>query len=172
MTKYSGSPNKVVNHSNVPKLMGTLVFCSPPVVCWNLPSRWLVFYKVWRYLPKMTFPGFPQPQLRETVAGLPASANSGAPMEVCLPYRHTRYTGNEVSPGSLGLDSTTLKEIFCLCLVAPLQYSCPENPMDGGAWWAAVHGVDKSRTWLSDLTFTFHFHALEKEMATHSSVLA
>ena len=53
-----------------------------------------------------------------------------------------------------------------------LQYSCLENPMDGGAWWAAVHGVAKSRTWLSDLTFTFHFHALEKEMATHSSVLA
>ena len=54
----------------------------------------------------------------------------------------------------------------------PLQYSCPENPVDGGAWWAAVHGVARSRTWLSDFTFTFHFHALEKEMATHSSVLA
>ena len=54
----------------------------------------------------------------------------------------------------------------------PLQYSCLENPMDGGAWWAAVHGVAKSQTRLSDLTFTFHFHALEKEMATHSSVLA
>ena len=53
-----------------------------------------------------------------------------------------------------------------------LQYSCLENPMDGGAWWAAVHGVAKSRTRLSDFTFTFHFHALEKEMATHSSVLA
>ena len=47
-----------------------------------------------------------------------------------------------------------------------------KNPMDGGAWWAAVHGVAKSRTRLSDFTFTFHFHALEKEMATHSSVLA
>ena len=55
---------------------------------------------------------------------------------------------------------------------APLQYSCLENPMDGGAWWAAVHGVAKSRTQLSDFTFTFHYHALEKEMATHSSVLA
>ena len=54
----------------------------------------------------------------------------------------------------------------------PLQYSCLENPMDGGAWWAAVHGVAKSRTRLSDFTFTFYFHALEKEMATHSSVLA
>ena len=54
----------------------------------------------------------------------------------------------------------------------PLQYSCLETPMDGGAWWAAVHGVTKSRTRLSDFTFTFHFHALEKEMATHSSVFA
>ena len=53
-----------------------------------------------------------------------------------------------------------------------LQYSCLENPMDGGAWQAAVHGVAKSRTRLNDFTFTFHFHALEKEMATHSSVLA
>ena len=53
-----------------------------------------------------------------------------------------------------------------------LQCSRLENPMDGGAWWAAVHGVPKSRTQLSDFTFTFHFHALEKEMATHSSVLA
>ena len=54
----------------------------------------------------------------------------------------------------------------------PLQYFCLENPMDGGAWWAAVHGVTESWTQLSDFTFTFHFHALEKEMATHSSVLA
>ena len=54
----------------------------------------------------------------------------------------------------------------------PLLYSRLENPMDGGAWWAAVHGVARSRTRLSDFTFPFHFHALEKEMATHSSVLA
>ena len=54
----------------------------------------------------------------------------------------------------------------------PLQYSCLENPMDGGAWLATVHGVPKSQTRLSDFTFTFHFHASEKEMATHSSVLA
>ena len=53
-----------------------------------------------------------------------------------------------------------------------LQYSCLENPMDRGAWWAAVHGVTKSWTRLSDFTFTFHFHVLEKEMATHSSVLS
>ena len=53
----------------------------------------------------------------------------------------------------------------------PLQYSCLGNPMDGGAWWAAVHGVVRSQTRLNDFTFTFHFYALEKEMATHSSVL-
>ena len=54
----------------------------------------------------------------------------------------------------------------------PLQDSCLANLMDGGAWWAAVHGVTKSRTRLSNFTFNFHFHVLEKEMATHSSVLA
>ena len=54
----------------------------------------------------------------------------------------------------------------------PLQYSCLENPMDVRAWKAAVHGVAEGRTRLSDFTFTFHFHALEKEVATHSSVLA
>ena len=54
----------------------------------------------------------------------------------------------------------------------PLQYSCLENPMDGGAWWAAVHGVAEGRTRLSDFTFTFHFRALEKERATLSSDLA
>ena len=53
-----------------------------------------------------------------------------------------------------------------------LQHSCLENPMDGGAWWAAVHGVTKSRTRLSDFPFTFHSPALEKEMATYSNVLA
>ena len=56
-----------------------------------------------------------------------------------------------------------------ICLAV---YSCLESPMDGGAWWSAVHGVAKSQTPLSGFTFTFHFHALEKEMATHSSVLA
>ena len=73
-----------------------------------------------------------------------------------------------------------IKIFFWYCLTfyfgegngTPLQYSCLENPMDGGAWWAAVHGVAKSQTRLSNFTFTSHFHALEKEMATHSSVLA
>ena len=54
----------------------------------------------------------------------------------------------------------------------PLQYSCLENPMDGEAWWAAVRGVAKSQAGLSDFTFTFHFPALEKAMATHFGILA
>ena len=62
--------------------------------------------------------------------------------------------------------------LSCLGNGTPLQYSCLENPMDGGAWQAAVHGVAKSPIRLSDFTFSFHFHALQKEMATHSSVLA
>ena len=66
----------------------------------------------------------------------------------------------------------TLYRKYINFLGTPLQYSCLENPMDGGAWKAAVHGVAEGRTRLSDFTFTFHFHALEKEMATHSSVLA
>ena len=73
------------------------------------------------------------------------------------------------------------KEIYiyvCVCVYigegngTPLRYSCLENPMDGGAWQAAVQGVEKSRTQLNDFTFTFHFHALEKAMVTHPSVLA
>ena len=57
-------------------------------------------------------------------------------------------------------------------MAPPLQYSRLKNPMDRGDWWAAVQGVAKSWTRLSNFTFTFHFLALEKEMATHSSVLA
>ena len=67
---------------------------------------------------------------------------------------------------------TALLPAMLGCNGTPLQYSCLENPMDGGAWWAAVHGVARCQTRLSDFTSTFHFPALEKEMATHSSVLA
>ena len=63
-------------------------------------------------------------------------------------------------------------KMYLLVSYQPTPVLLPGNPMDGGAWWAAVHGVAKSQTRLSDFTFTFHFHALEKEMATHSSVLA
>ena len=67
---------------------------------------------------------------------------------------------------SLGEENPLEKE-----MATPLQYSCLENPRDRGACWAAVHGVTRSRIQLSDFTFTFHFHALEKEMATHSVFL-
>ena len=91
-------------------------------------------------------------------------------------------------PFSFGLQSfSSIRVCMCVCIYlsisisisiygegngTPLQYSCLDNPMDGGACWAAVHGIAKSRTRLSNFTFNFHFHALEKEMATHSSVLA
>ena len=67
---------------------------------------------------------------------------------------------------------TNLYSIFREGDGTPLECSCQENPTGRGAWWAAVHGVVKSQTRLSDSTFTFHFHVLEEEMATHSSVLA
>ena len=97
--------------------------------------------------------------------------------------REERSTGDGIPRRRL----TNLDEIFFRLLLpycpysmvpygegngTPLQYSCLANPMDRGVWWAAVHGVTRSQTRVSDFTFTFHFHALEKEMATHSSVLA
>ena len=72
----------------------------------------------------------------------------------------------------LGGEDLLEKEIATYSSILPLQYFCLENLRDRGAWWSAVHGVAKSRTRLSDVPFTFHFHALEKEMATYSSVLA
>ena len=95
----------------------------------------------------------------------------------------TKGGGRELSPRNCSFHYQLLCTILIFKYVqfsvlhrddngTPLQYSCLENPMDGGAWWAAVHGVANSWTQLSDFTFTFHFHALEKEMATHSSVLA
>ena len=79
---------------------------------------------------------------------------------------------------SLGIMFSRFSKVYPGCSMCqgegnstPFQYSCLENLMDGGAWWATVHGVTEGRTRLSNFTFTFHFHALEKEMATHSSVL-
>ena len=95
---------------------------------------------------------------------LPSAATSLAPWRTSL---HTKARSSEWLPfyWSVGMHSGEGNG-------TPLQYSCLENPMDRGAWWAAVHGDARSRTRLSDFTFTFHFHALEEEMATHSSVLA
>ena len=103
------------------------------------------------------------------------------PTPVLLPGKYYGRSRSLVGCSPWGLEEldTTerLRFHFSLSCIGegngnPLQYSCLENPMDGGAWWAAVHGVAKSRTRLSDFTFTFHVHAWEKEMATHSSVLA
>ena len=84
--------------------------------------------------------------------------------------------GKLQSMGSWRIGHNWATSLSLLCIGEgngnPLQGSCLKNPRDRGAWWAAVHGVAKSQTWLSHFTFTFHFHALEKEMATHSSVLA
>ena len=74
---------------------------------------------------------------------------------------------------SQGFGSTVLhSHQQLMSILAPTPVLLPGESMDGGAWWAAVHGVTRSPARLSDFTFTFHFHALEKEMATHSSVLA
>ena len=82
--------------------------------------------------------------------------------------RETAYLGTD----STSLNLKTPNQVAGEGNGTRLQYSCLENPMDGGAWKAAVHGVAKSQTLLSDFTVNVYFHALEEEMATHSSVLA
>ena len=82
----------------------------------------------------------------------------------------------EESAADVFLPQKTLAKVYYVFVRegngTPLQYSCLENPIDGGAWKAAAHGVAEGQTRLSDFTFTFHFHALKNGMATHSSVLA
>ena len=91
--------------------------------------------------------------------------------QLCHQLRH--WIGQESRLSQYKLSKNTYLTVsFREGSGTPPQGSCLENPMDGGAWWAAVHGVVKSGTWLSNFTITFHFHALENEMATHSSVLA
>ena len=92
-------------------------------------------------------------------------------------YYFDKSKFKNVEPGRIKITEISelggrFKTIYSNGNGTPLQCSCLENPMDGGAWKAAVHGVTEGQTGLSDFTFTFHFHALEKEMATHSSVLA
>ena len=105
-------------------------------------------------------------QWQSTPVLLPGKSHGWRSLVRCCPWGHYE------------LDTTEwLHFHFSLSCIGggngnPLPCSCLENPKDGGAWWAAVHGVAASWTQLSDFTFTFHFHALEKEMATHSSVLA
>ena len=97
--------------------------------------------------------------------------HTGYEIELCLHFREAFPIAPFCSQKVIKLLSSFNKHIG-EGNGTPLQYSCLEYSMDGGAWWAAVHGVAKSWTRLSDFTFTFHFPALEKEMATHSSVLA
>ena len=104
-----------------------------------------------------------------------ATVHGVAKSRTRLSTMHKDMTGLNICPAALL--SATLYFLITRAVHgegngSPHQHSCLKNPMDGGTWWAAVHGVAKSRTRLSDFTFTFHFHALEKEMATHSSVLA
>ena len=82
------------------------------------------------------------------------------------------YWGGHLPNWESGSFLVTIRGFFGEGNGTQLQYSCLENPMDGGAWKATVHGVAEGQTRLSDFTFTFHFHALEKEMATHFSILA
>ena len=119
---------------------------------------------------------------------MPSNHHIVKPKSTCLSYYRVRWvniltvlgTGLAYSEGSQSVShfflyNEILKGPTSISREGngtPLQYCCLENPMDGGAWWAAVHGVTKSRTWLSDFTFNFHFYALKKQMATHSSVLA
>ena len=94
----------------------------------------------------------------------------------CLQIQGKSFTYTSVGGFSFlplfGFHLSTCREFSQSRQWHPLQSSCLDNPMDGGAWQAAVHGVAKSWTRLRDFTFTFHFQALEKEMAAHSSVLA
>ena len=105
-------------------------------------------------------------QWHPTSALLPGKSHGGRSLVGCSPW------GRKESDTAERLHFHFSLSCFGEGNGNPLQCSCLENPRDGGAWWAAVYGVAQSRTRLSDFTFTFHFHALEKEMATHSSVLA
>ena len=108
----------------------------------------------------------PSSQWHPTPVLLPGKSHGRRSLVGCSPWGHEESDTTERLPIHFSLSRIGEEN------GNPLQYSCLENPMDGGAWWAAVHGVAKGRTRLCDFTFTFHFHALEKKMATHSSVLA
>ena len=166
------------------------------VHCRTLPSDNFIF--TWRTTPKNSQLSISQNSLCVPLVGwlssLPSRPLIVIPLEIFLPLLNdtlafTLYSGPEdigyysgifflflkILPRvklSLSQVNLYLKKRMLAHYGTPLQYSCLENPMDGGAWWAAVHGVVNSRTRLSDFTFTFHLHALEKEMATHPSVLA
>ena len=133
-----------------------------------------MYQKIW-HLYRPTF-SLPQQWLTDTEGSLHSSINRSEKGKLCFlssKYEH-EFTSSKAH--------SHLSSDQCIWVgIVPddgegngtrLQFSCLENPMDGGAWWAAVHGVARGWTQLSDFTFTFPFHALEKEMAAHSSVLA
>ena len=111
--------------------------------------------KLWQILKEMGIPDHLTCLLRNLYAGQEATVRTGRGTTDWF------QIGKGVRQGCIGEGNGN-----------PLWYSCLENPMDREAWYAAVHGFAKSQTLLSDFTFTFHLHALEKEMATHSSILA
>ena len=112
--------------------------------------------------------------LSEALLAPPPVLARGGPHPVSGPVVWCTYQGMRALEFLMKLDwcLAQARVLFGEGNGSPLQYSCLENPINGEVWWAAVYGVAKSRTRLSDFTFTFHFHALQKEMATHSSVLA
>ena len=146
-------------------LSHVLLFAAPwTLVCQAPLSMEFARQEYWSALPfptpeDLSNPGI-EPLSPELAGGFFTTSIPGKPLAInsCLipSFKHLKVLSTTPGEGN----------------GTPLQYSCLENPMDGEAWWAAVHRVAKSRTRLSDFTFTFHFHALEKEMATHSSVLA
>ena len=123
--------------------------------------------------PPLHSPPFPFPHFLSfpllSFLSLPTSLSFSLP-----PYNPSHPIFSSLSltnPGTLRKYNQSSIPLFREGNGTPLQYSCLENPMDGVAWKASVHGVAEGQTQLN-FTFTFHFHALEKEMATHSSVLA
>ena len=124
--------------------------------------------KLWKIFKQMGIPDHHVWLRRSLYAGQEATVITGDGTTEWFKVEKELHQGCILSPCLFNLYAKYIREGNG----SPLQYSSLENPMDGEAWKAAVHGVAEGRTRLSDFTFTFHFHALEKEMATHSSVLA
>ena len=142
-----------------------------PSLGFSRQEYWSVdHHKLWKILQEMGIPDHLICLLRKLNAGQEATVRIGYGTMDWI------QTGKGICQGCIYCHPTYLTYMQSTSCGegngTPFQYSCLENPTDGGAWWAAVHGVAKSRKPLTDFTFTFHFHALEKEMATHSSVLA
>ena len=150
----------------------------------------------WKILKEMGIPDSLTCLLRNLYAGQEATvrtghgttdwfqigkgARQGCILSPCLFNLYAEYimrnAGLEEAQAGIKIARRNINNLWyagiCREKAMATQYSCLENPIDRGAWKAAVHGVTKSWTWLCDFTFTFHFHALKKEMATHASILA